>query len=504
MKHITFFIILFFTIAVSAQTIDTKRNNIWLFGYDSYYNLINPKSGNTIVDFNIKPPANYFQYTDMNFNDDIAIVSDTAGKLLFYTNGIYVADATHQPMLNGKGLNPGKEADKEAKYGYILPQGSLILPKPGNTDLYYLIHSSTIFDIVNTPNDYKGEKLYYTLIDMSKNDGKGEVIEKNKVIIGNKFIDIGKITACRHANGKDWWIIMADFNNKILNVLLLDTNGIKISKKVTFQKGGKEGGGGQAVFSPDGTKYARLNIHSIFQTELSLFDFDRCTGTLSNQKYLQINNDTTYGGGISVSPNSKYLYAYLYNKIYQFDLSEQDVFSKIDTIDTYDGFIDPDFGTKTKFYIGQLAPDNKIYITSLGTTRYLHVIEEPNKKGKACNVVQHGFKLARKNYTTMPNFPNFRLGKAAQPCTVGVEDASEPYKVKIYPNPAQDVLTIDKGRFNCTNIVIYNLTGTVVQLLNIEDQRLLFNTSQLQNGIYFCSFLGGSEEIIPIKFTIIH
>ena len=76
--------------------------------------------------------------------------------------------------------------------------------------------------------------------------------------------------------------------------------------------------------------------------------------------------------------------------------------------------------------------------------------------------------------------------------------------VKIYPNPAQDVLTIDKGTSNCTNIVIYNLTGTIVQLLNIEDQRLSFNTSHLQNGIYFCSFLGGSEEIVPIKFTIIH
>ena len=72
----------------------------------------------------------------MNFNDDIAIISDTTGNLLFYTNGIYIADATHQPMLNGKGLNPGKLADKNEKYGYILPQGSLILPKPGNADLY--------------------------------------------------------------------------------------------------------------------------------------------------------------------------------------------------------------------------------------------------------------------------------------------------------------------------------------------------------------------------------
>ncbi len=73
----------------SFAQIDAKRDNIWLFGYDSYYNLTNPLSGNTMLDFKTKPLLNFFQYTDMNFSSDIAIISDTSGQLLFYTNGIY-------------------------------------------------------------------------------------------------------------------------------------------------------------------------------------------------------------------------------------------------------------------------------------------------------------------------------------------------------------------------------------------------------------------------------
>ena len=509
MKKILLFIFLFVYADADAQINDTKRDNIWLLGYSQPLGAngkIDSSYDNSIINFAIKPTKAKRQTMDMFLRDDIAIISDTTGKLLFYTNGIYIADATHQPMLNGKGLNPGKEADKEAKYGYILPQGSLILPKPENTDLYYLIHSSTIFDAVNVPNDYKGEKLYYTLIDMSKNNGKGEVIEKNKVIIGNKFVDIGKITACRHANGKDWWIIVADFNNKILNILLLDANGIKISKKIAFSEGGKDGGGGQAVFSPDGTKYARLNIHSIFQTELSLFDFDRCNGVLSNQKYLQINNDTTYAGGIAISPNSKYAYISSFQKIYQLDLTKDDVFSTIDTVAIYDGFIDPYVGVSTSFYLEQLAPDGKIYISIPSSSKYLHVIHEPDKKGKACNVEQHGFKLAGINYTTMPNFPNFRLGKAAQPCTVGTEDEVEKENIKIYPNPAQTELHLDIPLLatDIAEISIISLTGAQIVRKNNLNTNNLLDISSLQNGLYLCyvyknNVLFATQKLIILK-----
>ena len=503
MKKIIYFLILLNHSSLHAQlqNVDAKRDYNWLFGYISAAQQIDKNYGNSKINFNITPVKSVLQYTDMNFNDDIAIISDTTGKLLFYTNGIYIADATHQPMLNGKGLNPGKLADKNEKYGYILPQGSLILPKPGNPDLYYLIHISIIFDVVNTPNDYKGEKLYYTLIDMSKNNGKGEVIEKNKVIIGNKFVDYGKITACRHANGKDWWIIVADFDTKSYNILSLSEKGIKLEKVQKF-KVGNICGLGQAVFSPDGTKYARFNGADLSEKNLiCLFDFDRCTGTLSNQKTL-LTQKMTIPVGAAFSPNSQFLYIFDHLTGYQFDMKEPKL--KPDTVAIYDNFEDTITGVNTVFYLAQLAPDNKIYLSTIGSTKYLHIIHEPDKKGKACNVEQHGFNLAGINYTTMPNFPNFRLGKAAQPCTVGVEEEVEKGEFKIYPNPTQDYLTLDIAKTNASTFEIYNISGYIVVSQTIINQVTTINTSYLQNGVYYCRLLGSDEAITPIKFTIIH
>ena len=488
----------------SQLPVDAKRDNIWLLGYESPGHTKDSLYGNSIIQFDKKPVKAKFKYIDMYFNDDIAIISDTSGKLLFYTNGIYIADSTHKPMKNGQGLNPGKIADNFQDDGYVCSQGALILPKPGSNDLFYLIHNSIRLDTSNPMiAEYVGEKLYYTLIDMSKNNGKGAVMEKNKVIYDSTYIDYGKITACRHANGIDWWIIVADFDTKNLNVFLLSSKGIENKGKQIFPLGFK-GGLGQAHFTPDGTKYVRLNGYDIYtENEIQVFDFDRCLGKLSNQRVWANEKDTTYSAGMAISSNSRYLYACLYERVYQFDLQAQDIFSTLDTVAVIDGFMPPEFKIKTKFYLAQLAPDNKIYISIPGTAKYLHVIHEPNKKGKACNVEQRGMVLPSFNYTTMPNFPNFRLGKAAQPCTVRVEDEVERENIKIYPNPTSNTLTLDIGNQKIDKIAIYSIDGKLIEILPINSSITAINVSYLQNGIYYCRLFEGENNTSRIKFTII-
>ena len=503
-KILTFLISILITSGLFAQN-DAKRDFCWLFGYDSIGHSTDSLFGNSIIDFNIKPPKAKFKYIDMNFNDDIATISDTSGKLLFYTNGIYIADSTHKPMKNGEGLNPGYFADANKEYGYICEQCSLILPKPGSNNLFYLIHIPLYLNEKSTIPEYVGEKLYYTLVDMSKNNGKGAVVEKNKVVYDSTFIDGGKLTACRHANGIDWWITIADYYvTSKLSVFLLSDKGISFVRKQEFPNG-IEGGIGQAVFSPDGKKYARFNAVSIGKgIFVDIYDFDRCNGMLKNQKSWNYKTDSAYSGGIAISSNSRYLYVCSYKRIYQFDLQAQDIFSTLDTVAVYDGFKPPELKIKTHFYLAQLAPDNKIYISIPGSAKYLHVIHEPNKKGKACNVEQRGMVLPSFNYTTMPNFPNFRLGKAAQPCTVGVEDEVEKEKVKIYPNPSSNTITLDKGNNSASEIAIYNVDGQLLITQVIQERQTQVNVSFLQNGIYYCRLLGSKEATIPIKFTIIH
>jgi hypothetical protein len=496
-----FFVFILFAKLIYAQTIDAKRDNIWVLGYGGEGPTKDTFYSNMIINFKEKPVDAKKLATEMNFNDDIAMISDTSGKLLFYTNGIYIADASHQPMKNGNNLNPGKTSANELKYGRILPQGSLILPKPDNPDLYYLFHASDVFVTDSISSDYKGDFLYYSLIDMAKNDGKGEVIEKNKILLG-KYVDVGKVTATRHANGKDWWIIMADYDTTIFNTFLLTANGIEVKPKQKFEKS-LEGGVGQAVFSPDGTKYARFNAVTVeVGTDVDIFDFDRCSGKLSNQKHWNYTSDTTWSGGIAISPNSKYLYVFSYSKIYQFDLQSDDVFSTLDTVAVWDKYIGTDSPYSSRFYLAQLAPDNKIYVTIPSTSTYYHVIENPDKKGKACNVKQRGFKLPTKNYTTIPNFPNFRLGKAASPCITSVNDEIEP-NFKIYPNPNSGDFTLENEANKANNIIIYAIDGKAVYVQKISEGQNFISTNNLNNGIYFLQIKKDNRTIQTEKISIL-
>lgn len=64
----------------------------------------------------------------LNTLEGCATIADTTGSLLFYTDGITVWNRNHVPMPNGSGLlgNPSST------------QSGIIVPYPGNTDLYYV------------------------------------------------------------------------------------------------------------------------------------------------------------------------------------------------------------------------------------------------------------------------------------------------------------------------------------------------------------------------------
>ena len=110
---------------------------------------------------------------------------------------------------------------------------------------------------------------------------------------------------------------------------------------------------------------------------------------------------------MAVSPNARFLYVSSYLYIYQFDLWADDIEASKETVAIYDGYAAP---FATRFYMAQLAPDGKIYLSCSNGVDILHVIHKPNEKGLACEVEQHGIQLPTYNASSMPNFPNFRLG----------------------------------------------------------------------------------------------
>jgi hypothetical protein len=87
-------------------------SNIWQLGYytDSTYLkcFLDFTNGNPSVS-NINRP--------INFDATNSSICDSNGNLLFYTNGIYIANANHDTMMNGNGLNAGQFATAWEPYG---------------------------------------------------------------------------------------------------------------------------------------------------------------------------------------------------------------------------------------------------------------------------------------------------------------------------------------------------------------------------------------------------
>ena len=377
-----------------------NHDNIWLFGYDS--NLGNTDWGGSVMDFSSVPPEIYYEFREMNFNITNVSICDKEGNLLFYTNGNYIANQLHELMENGDELSPGLF---HYPSGFIAEQGVLALPMPEDSLSWFLLHLSLGFD--NDDLSTSSPQLFSSIVNFSENNPFGEVTNKNEILITGKFFP-GKLTAVRHGNGRDWWILVRTYEANEYYKLLLNPNGIEIVDSITIGEGMPFPGIGQAVFSPDGSKYVTYNLLSFEEGNyVDIYDFDRCSGNLHNPIQFTF-ADSAFAGGAAISPNSKYLYLSSCKFVYQYDLESNNIESTKDTIAVYDGFLEgPVF--RTQFFASQLGPDGKIYINTPNGTHYLHVINNPNLPGDSSNFCQRCIELPTWNALSLPNFPNYRL-----------------------------------------------------------------------------------------------
>lgn len=411
---------------------------------------------------------------------------------MFYTNGCAIVGASDEVLKNGDSLNLGNVYDvKCAQEGYYTSgyQSVIVLPTPHSIDEYYLFHKKIIYTY--NPFDIKVDKLYYSKVNMGQNNSNGAVVEKNIEIMSDD-ISYGQLTAVKHANGKDWWLVTPKDDSNTFYFFLFTKDGIvdTLIQTIGTKPPVNASGGIQMVFSPDGSKMFRTNP----QKAVMVYDFDRSLGQFTGFNTIEVDYKnypdavTTWCG---VSPNSRYLYVTTALYVFQFDLWSADISGSQQVVAEWDGFKDP---IGTTFGPCQLGPDCKMYIATIDS-KYYHVINNPDEPGLACNVTQHSFIFPTSTGASMPFFPNYRLGpldNPGLPCSPMVSATAPPTPLpgfSVFPNPVITTLRIVPNRpyTGRAQLRLYDVTGRPVKELSFDPRAPATETDlqEVKPGIYF-------------------
>jgi hypothetical protein len=464
-----------------------------------------------------------------------ASISDSAGNLQWYTNGFKIMNRNAQVMQGGDSINYNYNTYRylfSYQYsGYPVQYGCMGLPYPGKQNRWLLLST---FMHLESITSWAYQKYIKTCeIDMNANGGLGAVIAKD--VIGSPAGRYGAdIKAVQHANGRDWWVVNTDLGKYCYNVYLLDTSGFHFKQKYcvatdTFEYLPP------ICFSEDG-KYlisaSKLDPGVSYpnqQHSIMIMNFDRCTGAISLKE--RISTDYMYNtenltpwfppdhptyerdaalSGVAVSSNSRYLYVVNTVRIYQYDLQASTIASTRVQVAQFDGHKDTTgLGSWSTFYLTQIAPDGKIYISNGGQSRYMHVIDQPNEAGLACNVLPHSIFLPLNNYLTIPNYPNPAHDVIHITITPSVQPRHSEHSEESPTNNPNGISPYGVNDEKNLSIIIYNTEGQAMQLspslpvIPIGSEQSQANTdtytiniAHLPRGRYLVSLINTKNEIM--------
>jgi hypothetical protein len=279
---------LFFVQCLNILSYSQSHDYNWLVGYGITDDKEKPFYGLSLMDFSSIPLSiNYIvdkAVPDLLYDFDYLCISDSRGEFRYFTNGCKILNNKYQVMQNGDSINPGPIWEGSDGTYYPLRNGTMFLPYPGDSNKYYLFHKGSFQGGTANFGYLASNVLYYSLIDSRLDNGLGSVIEKNVVLLRDT-INESQMAACRHANGRDWWIPIRHGDKNLYFIYLLDPKGVHLQHKQYIGlhgPGHAETYNGNASFSHDGTKYASCLRDDFIQ----LFNFDTCTGMFYNPIHL--------------------------------------------------------------------------------------------------------------------------------------------------------------------------------------------------------------------------
>jgi Secretion system C-terminal sorting domain len=479
------------------------NNNYWVFGDSASIDWTNPALPQII-----KVPV--------DSRGDCSSFKDTSGTR------VYSCDIGNTLPRNGVVIN---------RYGTLFQNGDslkgtswyhdrLILPDPGNDSLIYVINAG-----VTQSGPYG---LYYSKANYKANNDTGIVLQKNVQL--NNLPAFDGLTAVRHGNGRDWWIVSQrwvapTFTVPVNDFYIFHLSTSPLSTPIIQNIGlAHTTNAGQVLFNKDGSKFVMISLKGLIQ----ICDFDRCTGQIIFCDSLQAESPgpsyPTLLSSCAFSTDERFLYICEFSQsaqpsiIWQYDLTASNILASKDSI-----------GGFNEYYISPysllLAPDGKIYLSS-GDDRFgwpypdtsiaytqvnmnLSVINQPDSLGLACDFQPFSFYLGgARTYYGLPNNPDYELGAwVGSPCdtlSVGLNPNPIPEAswMQAWYNHEWDMIHVNASKLQGKKGVLrlFDMQGRMVfekqaDVISGGYFTTEINMSGLANGVYMVNLVTEKEKI---------
>jgi hypothetical protein len=459
-------IFVFFISLTHFSAYSQKQANTWYFGDDG--------AG---LDFNTDCTPKVLSNGRINGFEGCATMSNkSTGQLLFYTNSEWIWNANHDTMANSNLVTNGNTITQV-----------LIIPKPGSSALYYIITA-----------EVQGTGLHgyrFHLIDMTLNAGLGGIVFKDSSLYTGPVTE--KITAIKHANGNDIWIVGHQYNSNKFLSFLVSASGINTTPAISsigkiHTDPSTADAIGELKAAPDGTHIACVTNNT---PNIELFNFNNTTGQLSNLIILPElggydglgNSSNLYG--LSFSANNKMLYVSqllsagtnINGKIIQYNISSN---------------------TKSIFSL-KLGPDKKIYAAHNVSETFLGVINNPDSSGITCNYNDSAIDLNGKHSSWgLNNLMEYTDNCGEISSHINATEITI-HKAKVFPNPAYKNFKIqfEQAKGETYNLFIYNSTGQ----LKIAKSNYLAEEIERDNlisGLYLFRIYSKGKAVVSGNFIL--
>ena len=517
MKSVTTLLFIISNTIVFAQ----KQANIWHFG--------DGKS----IDFSSGVPIS-LSGSQMNTYEGCASYSDRCGSFLFYSNGGGLASPIFGTE-SGRIWNANNAVMLDMQFtqggGNSAAQSSVIFEAPGQDSVYYLF----------TMEDYEsvsfasGSGLSYFTIDMRLNGGLGAVVSSNQMIYSST---IEGLCAVRHANKRDYWIIIYQ-DGLGLGVYKVDSTGVSFNGSFTGTATQTIEAPNIIKASPDGSHIvAAFDNVTTGGNDQFLIDFNNTTGQLSNPVLISPTLGSAFFISSEFAHNNRYLYTLqwdsltpypLNQSIIQYDLLAANISASALNVGSYS-----QYGYFTNL---QLAPDGNIYFVfilndTLGNLASdLGRIECPGSANPSIQL--NVFNFPNSFFQGLPNFPawlfestgnqHVSLGpdtiKICEACGIFELDALNPGSSYLWSTGAtsQSIVVTTPGTYSVTVtgpcgvgtdqiVVLPCCTSTLstIQASACNSYTAPWGVSYTQSGVYSDTLINaaGCDSVINLTLNI--